>query len=46
MKKLRQPYRKQLGMDSYIMMYCLEKRKKVKEYQAKGEVVAMTGDGE
>ncbi|MBX2966813.1 MAG: heavy metal translocating P-type ATPase [Cyclobacteriaceae bacterium] len=36
----------QLGMDGYIAnVLPHEKQEKIKEYQAKGEVVAMTGDG-
>lgn len=45
-EKIAAAVSKQLGMDGYIAnVLPHEKQEKVKEYQAKGEVVAMTGDG-
>lgn len=45
-EKIAAAVSKQLGMDGYIAnVLPHEKQEKVKEYQAKGEVVAMVGDG-
>lgn len=45
-EKIAAAVSKQLEMDGYIAnVLPHEKQEKVKEYQAKGEVVAMTGDG-
>ena len=45
-EKIAAAVSKQLGMDGYIAnVLPHEKQEKAKEYQAKGEVVAMTGDG-
>lgn len=45
-EKIAKAVSKQLGMDGYIAnVLPHEKQEKVKEYQAKGEVIAMTGDG-
>lgn len=45
-EKIAKAVSKQLGMDGYIAnVLPHEKQEKVKQYQAKGEVVAMTGDG-
>jgi Cu2+-exporting ATPase len=45
-EKIAAAVSKQLGMDGYISnVLPHEKQEKVKEYQAKAEIVAMTGDG-
>ncbi|MBK6610928.1 MAG: heavy metal translocating P-type ATPase [Sphingobacteriales bacterium] len=45
-EKIAAAVSKQLGMDGFIAnVLPHEKQEKVKEYQAKGEIVAMTGDG-
>lgn len=45
-EKIAKAVSEQLGMDDYIAnVLPHEKQEKVKQYQAKGEIVAMTGDG-